>query len=182
MLVLTQRAVQALQTAEQLARQSGRHSVEPIHLLRALLARPDSMACRVLARLGVEPTAAERQLVAQAQASPLQPGDTSGAHPSQPTGEQPAGFVQENAEPRGPSPQARVGRLPFTPQAKGIVERAAGEAQALGHRYVGTEHLLLGILLAGGEAGQAVTNLGADASRVREALRELLEPGTGGPS
>ena len=188
MLMLTERAVQALQGAEQLARQDGKPSVEPTHLVRAILARADSMACRVLARLGVDPVSAARALGAET------PGDPSreASHPVPSAGHdafvatRPGSecleFGAAASEPGGPSRKPAFGRLPFTPAAKGIVERAADEAKALGHRYVGTEHLLLGILAAGGEAGQVLKSLGVDAPRARQALRELLEPGSAGSS
>jgi ATP-dependent Clp protease ATP-binding subunit ClpC len=67
------------------------------------------------------------------------------------------------------------GRIPFTPRAKRVLELSLSEATQLGHHYVGTEHLLLGLLREGdGVAAQVLTGLGADVDRVRERVVQLL--------
>ncbi len=67
------------------------------------------------------------------------------------------------------------GDVPFTPQAKKAIELAMDEANALGHNYIGTEHVLLGLIREGeGVAAQVLFNLGLDATKVREAVTELL--------
>jgi Clp amino terminal domain, pathogenicity island component len=64
-------------------------------------------------------------------------------------------------------------RLPFTPRAKAALESAVGEALRLGHDYVGTEHLLLGILLDGNSvASKVLSGLGLDRDAVRAQLHE----------
>ncbi|GAH83160.1 unnamed protein product, partial [marine sediment metagenome] len=56
-----------------------------------------------------------------------------------------------------------LGQIPFTPRAKKVLELAVTEARNLGHNYIGTEHLLLGLIREGeGVAAQILTNLGAD--------------------
>jgi prophage maintenance system killer protein len=68
-----------------------------------------------------------------------------------------------------------VGHIPFTPRAKKVLELSLREALQLGHNYVGTEHLLLGLLREGeGVAAQVLARLGADHARVREVVLELL--------
>ncbi len=65
--------------------------------------------------------------------------------------------------------------IPFTPQAKKVLELSLREALALGCHYIGTEHLLLGLLRDGeGIAAQVLTRLGADYARVREQVRDLM--------
>ncbi|MFH1680930.1 MAG: Clp protease N-terminal domain-containing protein, partial [Candidatus Eisenbacteria bacterium] len=62
-----------------------------------------------------------------------------------------------------------IGEIPFTPRAKRVLELAVEEARLLGHNYVGTEHLLLGLIREGeGVAARVLMDLGADKKRVRE--------------
>jgi ATP-dependent Clp protease ATP-binding subunit ClpC len=63
----------------------------------------------------------------------------------------------------------------YTPRAKKVIELAIEEGQNLGHNYVGTEHLLLGLIREGeGIAAQVLTNLGADLQRARKSVLGLL--------
>jgi ATP-dependent Clp protease ATP-binding subunit ClpC len=74
----------------------------------------------------------------------------------------------------GPTTQI-IGDIPFTPRAKKALELAAEEARSLGHNYIGTEHLLLGLIREGeGVASQVLLNLGLDLNRVRNEVMELL--------
>ncbi|MGA2775676.1 MAG: ATP-dependent Clp protease ATP-binding subunit [Candidatus Omnitrophota bacterium] len=74
----------------------------------------------------------------------------------------------------GPSTQI-IGDIPFTPRAKKALELAAEEARSLGHNYIGTEHLLLGLIREGeGIASQVLLNLGMDLNSVRNEVMELL--------
>jgi ATP-dependent Clp protease ATP-binding subunit ClpC len=74
----------------------------------------------------------------------------------------------------GPTTQI-IGDIPFTPRAKKALELAAEEARSLGHNYIGTEHLLLGLIREGeGIASQVLLNLGLDLSTVRNEVMELL--------
>jgi ATP-dependent Clp protease ATP-binding subunit ClpC len=77
-----------------------------------------------------------------------------------------------------------VGEIPFTPRAKRVLELAVDEARLLGHNYVGTEHLLLGLIREGeGVAARVLTNLGLDRKKVREeTLRILGEAASAAPS
>lgn len=76
----------------------------------------------------------------------------------------------------GRGEQAPSGRIPFTPQAKQVLKLALQEAQGLGHRYIGTEHILLGLIGEGdGVAAQVLTGLGADLDRARERVVQILE-------
>ncbi|MGE5280230.1 MAG: ATP-dependent Clp protease ATP-binding subunit [Deltaproteobacteria bacterium] len=80
----------------------------------------------------------------------------------------------------GPATQIQ-GDVPFTPRSKKALELSAEEARALGHNYIGTEHLLLGLIREGeGIASQVLINLGLDLNRVRSEIMELLGSATPG--
>jgi ATP-dependent Clp protease ATP-binding subunit ClpA len=77
----------------------------------------------------------------------------------------------------GQGQQAPSGHIPFTPRAKKVMELASREATELGHNYIGTEHILLGLIReGGGVAAQVMLQLGADLARVRRQVVELLYP------
>ncbi|MDG1499403.1 MAG: ATP-dependent Clp protease ATP-binding subunit [Planctomycetota bacterium] len=74
----------------------------------------------------------------------------------------------------GPS-MVTMGQLPFTPRAKKVLELSMEEAQNLGHNYIGTEHLLLGLIKENeGIAAKVLTNLGVKLEDVREEVLEFL--------
>jgi len=67
------------------------------------------------------------------------------------------------------------GHIPFTPRAKKVLELSLREAIQLGHNYIGTEHILLGLIREGeGVAAQVLTRLGADLNRTRQQVIQLL--------
>ena len=75
----------------------------------------------------------------------------------------------------GQGQQAPSGHIPFTPRAKKVLELSLREALQLGHNYIGTEHILLGLIREGeGVAAQVLVKLGADLSRVRNTVIQLL--------
>src|SRR5881398_2429344 len=95
----------------------------------------------------------------------------------------------------GQGQQAPSGHIPFTPRAKKVLELSLREALQLGHNYIGTEHILLGLIREGeGVAAQVLVKLGADLNRVRQQVIQLLSgyqgkepaaagaPGEGAPS
>jgi ATP-dependent Clp protease ATP-binding subunit ClpC len=88
--------------------------------------------------------------------------------------------VEEIIGQGGSSPS---GHIPFTPRAKKVLELSLREALQLGHNYIGTEHILLGLIREGeGVAAQVLVKLGADLSRVRQQVIQLLSgyQGSGG--
>ena len=92
--------------------------------------------------------------------------------------------VEEIIGQGGSSPS---GHIPFTPRAKKVLELSLREALQLGHNYIGTEHILLGLIREGeGVAAQVLVKLGADLSRVRQQVIQLLSgysgPGASGSS
>jgi len=71
---------------------------------------------------------------------------------------------------------APPGHIPFTPRAKEVLKLALQESRQLGHNYVGTEHILLGLIGEGdGVAARALRDLGADLSRARELVVQILD-------
>ncbi|MHA7175073.1 ATP-dependent Clp protease ATP-binding subunit [Arthrobacter sp. Sr24] len=75
----------------------------------------------------------------------------------------------------GQGQQAPSGHIPFTPRAKKVLELSLREALQLGHNYIGTEHILLGLIREGeGVAAQVLVKLGADLGRVRQQVNQLL--------
>jgi ATP-dependent Clp protease ATP-binding subunit ClpA len=90
----------------------------------------------------------------------------------------------------GRGQQAAPGSIPFTPRAKKALELALREANHLGHDYIGTEHILLGLVREGeGVAARVLAGLGADLNRVRQQVIQLLHgwvgedvAGTGRPA
>jgi hypothetical protein len=86
----------------------------------------------------------------------------------------------------GRGQEAPQGHVPFTPRAKKVLELSLRESKQLGHNYIGTEHILLGLIREGdGVAAQVLVRLGADLNRVRQQVIQLLhgraaeEPGPG---
>ena len=76
-----------------------------------------------------------------------------------------------------------TGHIPFTPRAKKVLELSLREALQLGHNYIGTEHILLGLIREGeGVAAQVLLNLGADLEKVRSAVIQLLSGHYGKPA
>jgi ATP-dependent Clp protease ATP-binding subunit ClpC len=68
-----------------------------------------------------------------------------------------------------------IGEIPFTPRAKHVLELSVDEAKLLGHNYVGTEHLLLGLIREGdGIAARVLLEFGADKKKVRDETLRLL--------
>jgi ATP-dependent Clp protease ATP-binding subunit ClpC len=67
------------------------------------------------------------------------------------------------------------GQIPFTPRAKKVLELSMRESIQLGHNYIGTEHILLGLIREGeGLGAQVLVKLGADLNRVRQQVIEML--------
>jgi len=75
----------------------------------------------------------------------------------------------------GQGQDAPSGHIPFTPRTKKVLELSLRESQQLGHNYIGTEHILLGLIREGdGVAAQVLVKLGADLNRVRQQVLQLL--------
>ena len=82
---------------------------------------------------------------------------------------------QQVEEVIGRGQEAPSGHVPFTPRAKKVLELSLREALQLGHDYIGTEHILLGLIREGdGVAAQVLVKLGADLNSVRQTVIRLL--------
>jgi ATP-dependent Clp protease ATP-binding subunit ClpC len=80
----------------------------------------------------------------------------------------------------GRGQQEPSGHIPFTPRAKKVLEFSLREALQLNHSYIGTEHILLGVVREGeGVAAQVLSKVGGSLSRVRDKVIELAPAGTG---
>jgi ATP-dependent Clp protease ATP-binding subunit ClpC len=81
----------------------------------------------------------------------------------------------------GRGKQPPTGHIPFTPRAKKVLELSLREATQLNHDYIGTEHILLGLIREGeGVAAQVLFKVGASLARVRQQVIQLLGGSTGG--
>jgi ATP-dependent Clp protease ATP-binding subunit ClpA len=130
-----------MRLANQEAQRFNHEYVGTEHVLLGLIREGDNAAVAVLKALGIDPRAVRLE-------------------------------VERIVQPGAGGDRVIAGRLPQTPRVKKAIEYAIEEARALGHDKVGCGHLLLGLLREGeGVAGQVLTNLGATAERVREALR-----------
>ena len=90
------------------------------------------------------------------------------------------GVRQQVEEIIGQGQQAPSGHIPFTPRAKKVLELSLREALQLGHNYIGTEHILLGLIREGeGVAAQVLVKLGADLNRVRQQVLQQLSGSAG---
>ena len=79
----------------------------------------------------------------------------------------------------GQGDEVTTGQIPFTPRAKKVLELALREALSLGHNYIGTEHILLGLVRENeGVAARILLDFDADAEKIRnEIIRMLSGPG-----
>jgi ATP-dependent Clp protease ATP-binding subunit ClpC len=90
------------------------------------------------------------------------------------------GVREQVVEIVGRGSDAPPGHIPFTPRAKKVLELSLREALQLSHNYIGTEHILLGLIREGhGVAAKVLASLGGDLSRVRDKVIELAPAGTG---
>ena len=139
----TEKAQEAVLSAQELVRQGGHPQMETLHLLRALVEQPDGVVPRVLERLGANLAALRGRLRVELERLPRQQGAA------------PAEGLRASAELRT------------------AVETAQEEAGRLRDDFVSTEHLLLGVLAAGGRAADVLRDAGATRDAVYAALQEV---------
>ena len=172
--------------AEGEARGLGHRSIGTGHVLLAMAGRPDSAAGRVLATLGLGEEGVREDVRAV-------PDDRASLTDEDAAALRSIGIdlgeVRRNIEEAfGPGALDQdvprdcdkiVGHIPFTPGSKKALELALREAIHLRHRYIGTEHLLLGLVRDGGcSAARILGDHGIDPERVRaEVLREIASGG-----
>lgn len=85
-----------------------------------------------------------------------------------------AAVRQQAAEMIGQGQDSPPEHIPFTPRAKQVLELAQQESRVLGHSYVGTEHILLGLIREDGVAARVLVKLGVDMDRARQQVIQLL--------
>jgi ATP-dependent Clp protease ATP-binding subunit ClpA len=139
----TQRSRNVLAAADQIAEGAGAEVIDASHLAAGLLSEPDGLAARVIHGAGLTD---EQILGVLGLPAPIPAHSTDGADP------------------------AALRQLRFTEAGRAALRGALKEALRLGHNYIGTEHLLLGILFAKGDAGQVLIGLGLTTGLAEEAL------------
>ena len=146
-------------------RAAGEPTVGSGHLLAGLLAQGNNMGLQVLRSMDIEPVRVERDL-GQRSLAEAAPGGASGG-----AGDGAAGGAGSGAGAAGE--QSRERR--FSGPAANALEQAVSEATALGHNYVGCEHLLIGLVTEpDGVAGQVLRSLGAEPRLTRRAVAAAL--------
>jgi ATP-dependent Clp protease ATP-binding subunit ClpA len=182
----TDRARQVVVEAQVSARRLGHGYVGTEHVLLGLL-QGDGIAARVLGGLGVTAAAVEREVLTEVGRGPLGAGDAEALGTIGIDLEEVRRRVEASFGPgalqwrpgHGCGPGRRVplfgGHLPFTPRAKKVLELSLREALALKHRYIGTEHILLGLVREGeGLAMLVLTRLGAGPDAIRARVLDAL--------
>ena len=181
----TDRARQVVVDAQVSARRLDHGYIGTEHLLLGLL-RIDGVAARVLGGLGITSAAVEREVLAVVGRGPLGPGDAEALGAIGIDLDEVRRRVEASFGPgalqRGPGRgcgrskvQPFAGRVPFTPRAKKVLELSLREALALKHRYIGTEHILLGLVREGeGLAMLVLTRLGAGPQVIRARVLDAL--------
>ncbi|HEX3924925.1 MAG TPA: Clp protease N-terminal domain-containing protein [Streptosporangiaceae bacterium] len=145
----TQRTRNVLTAADRIAKAAGADYVGEDHLTAGLLSEPDALAARVMHAAGLTD---EQVLGALGLEAPVPPAPAAPAAPA-------VGRVDADGY------AAALRKLRFTGAGRAALRGALHAALGLGHNYIGTEHLLLGILRADGDAGQRLTGLGLTAQR-----------------
>jgi ATP-dependent Clp protease ATP-binding subunit ClpA len=180
----TDRARTVTVDAQAAARRLGHGHIGTEHLLLGLL-QGDGVAARVLAALGVTGAAVEREILAEVGRGPLGVTDAEALGAIGIDLEEVRRRLEASFGPGAlhwhPDPRCRRGRLgpgghiPFTPRSKKVLELSLREALALKHKYIGTEHILLGLVREGdGLAMLVLTRLGAGADAIRSRVLDAL--------
>ncbi len=145
----TERARRVVFFAQEEAARLGENYVSTEHLLLGLVRENDSVAARILDRMGVS-----------------------------------LGRIRSEIERQVSRGDGRLGQdMQLTPRAKRVIDLAYDESRSLGQNYIGTEHLLLGLIREGeGVAGRVLQKLGVDLERARKEVTSLQEPEATAPT
>ncbi|MEJ7840912.1 MAG: Clp protease N-terminal domain-containing protein [Rubrobacter sp.] len=173
----TQRAKNALEASLKEAMGLRHNYIGTEHLLLGLLRGPEDSAAKMLSNLGADPEAVRREVMKLL-------GETPRTQPPRDLG--PLGWAREALQRsfgRYPRTEDRASFEKFTGPARKVVVLAQDEARHFNHNYIGTEHLLLGLLREDeGVAAQALTSLNVTLDEVREQVESIVgygEEGTG---
>ena len=180
----TQEARKATVDAQAVARRLGHGHIGTEHLLLGLL-ETGGVAARVLAGLGITGAAVEREILAEVGRGPLGEADAQALGAIGIDLDEVRRRMEATFGPGAlawhPDPHCRHGRprpdghIPFTPRSKKVLELSLREALALKHKYIGTEHILLGLVREGeGLAMLVLTRLGAGAQVIRAQVLDAL--------
>ncbi len=180
---LTPRAKKVIELAVDEARRLNHHYIGTEHLLLGLVREGEGIAAGVLESLGVSLARARTETIRTLSLKTQAPlNETPPAQPEQPPNT-PLRTMTEPVKPRTPvivqTKSLRLhGSYPFTEQSHTILANAREEALRFSHNYIGTEHLLLGMVSeVEGVAGAVLQNLGVELSRVRKAVEFIIGRG-----
>jgi ATP-dependent Clp protease ATP-binding subunit ClpA len=162
----TQRARNVLAAAGRIAAAAGAEQTDATHMAAGLLSEPEGIAARVIRQAGISDE--HFYAVLGVPAGGAAAGGLAGASAGSGV---PAG---SGALADGGADAADIQALRFTSAGKAALKGTLKAALRLGHNYIGTEHLLLGILFADGDTAQTLVAAGLDAARVEAALLEEL--------
>jgi ATP-dependent Clp protease ATP-binding subunit ClpC len=150
----------AVKAAIDEARTAGNAFVGTEHMLLGILDIPGNLGVTVIEGAGVTPPRLREEVTGR-----LLP----------PEADPPAGTRGGRGRGRrGPDGRPRR-RIPFTPQARRVFDVAVGEALALGHNYLGCEHLLLAVAVTDGIAADSLTAVGLDVDRLRQGVIDATD-------
>jgi ATP-dependent Clp protease ATP-binding subunit ClpA len=136
-----------LAAAKRIAGHASAERIDAAHIAAGLLSEPDGIAARVIHGAGIS----DEQLYAA-------------------FGLQPAAAMAQAAD--GGADAAAIRALRFTSAGKAVLKGSLKAALRLGHNYIGTEHLLLGILFADGDAARTLVSTGLDADRAEASIAD----------
>ena len=181
----TIRARAVLQAAAQEARTRDGADVDAGDLLAALFAAPEGLAAQVLTAMGVTAAAvrAARPATPPSDTTPSATASSAAGSPAAPAGPD-AAPADPDATAAGPGAGAPgATRPPFAPDAVAALRDTLAEALELGHNYIGTEHILLGLMRDPDAPVAAIlARVGASPSEARVRIAELLRGFTAGPA
>ncbi len=168
---LTPRAKKAIELAVDEARLMNHHYIGTEHLLLGLVREREGIAADVLQSFGVN--------LANLRTSTIQTLSTVRAsRTAQAAGEKADAAAQSSASERSSAPMNRNRFDKFTERARKVLSLAQEESQRFQHNYIGTEHLLLGLVREGeGVAAKVLVNLGVDLEKVRTAVESIIGRG-----
>ncbi len=180
----TQRARNVLVAAQAAAEASGHWVVGTEHLLLGLYAEPEGIGGKVLLDMHVSRAHVETALRAADHAADRVAGDVTGepaAEPTSPADGSGGAAADAQDQPAAPAAQPAhsvdpaAGRRPLSPRARTALMNAVAAALELGHNYIGTEHILLGLYRDPDNlASRVLARLGADSAEVQARVAELL--------